>query len=224
MKPKTEQKTKDLKIFMNYRRLKEIKRQNNFPIIHKVDVAQHSYYVAMMAMIMADEYNTWVEEQNAIAYDELSDNVYLLVKTEIVIRKAMLHDLEESFTSDIPWNIKHASTEFNKAINEVIDQKVRNAHKGCYTMDMYREICSKCKDGLEGRFVEFADTLELGLHCWEEMASGNRFLKPMLEKCLNLIESYQDYAILREASPFFDSLCELLHSRTEVAEELIDIC
>ena len=30
---------------------------------------------------------------------------------EVVLRKALCHDMEETFVSDIPWNIKHADKE-----------------------------------------------------------------------------------------------------------------
>ena len=97
---------RDLKIFMNYRRLKDIKRCNNFPVVNQEDVAQHSFYVTLLAMALADEYNTWAGDINMGYHPFDVEHQYMIAKTEIVIRKALTHDLEESFTSDIPWNIK----------------------------------------------------------------------------------------------------------------------
>lgn len=215
---------KDLKIFMNYRRLKDIKRCNNFPVINQEDVAQHSFYVAFLAMVIADEYNTWASDNN-IGYSNPFDteHQYVTAKTEIVIRKALTHDLEESFTSDIPWNIKHMDEQVHETITKAINQRIDKAYENSSTMELYHDIGSKCKDGFEGRFVDIADMLELGIYCWEERAKGNHFLQPMIDKCMRLIQSYAEYETLIKASPLFKSLMGLLGSLPSIAETLIDI-
>lgn len=214
---------RDLKIFMNYRRLKDIKRCNNFPVVNQEDVAQHSFYVTLLAMALADEYNTWAGDINMGYHPFDVEHQYMIAKTEIVIRKALTHDLEESFTSDIPWNIKHMSEEVHEVITEAINQRIDKAYENSRTMELYHDIGSKCKDGFEGRFVEIADMLELGVYCWEEKAKGNHFLQPMIDKCVRLLKSYPEYDTLLEASPLFKSLMDLIVSDGIVAETLLDI-
>ena len=67
----------DLKIFMNLRRLKDIKRCNNFPVVNQEDVAQHSFYVTLLAMFIANEYNAWAFENNMKYHPLDADNTYM---------------------------------------------------------------------------------------------------------------------------------------------------
>lgn len=207
---------KDFKIFMNYRRLKDIKRCNNFPVINQEDVAQHSFYTTMLAMILADEYNTWAVDHNKYPLQYK----YPIAKTETVIRKALTHDLEEAFTSDIPWNIKHMNGEVCEVVIKAINERIDQVYENCQTMELYHEMGTKCKEGLEGQFVEIADMLELGIYCWEEVSKGNQFLQSMVDKCVRLLQGYET---LLKASPLFKSLMDLLTSKYPVAETLLDI-
>ena len=81
-------------IFMNIRRLRHIKRCNNFPTLNPTDVAQHSYFTTMLAMLFVDELVENSEEK-------------VPIDKETVLRKCLLHDFEEAFTSDIPYPVKH---------------------------------------------------------------------------------------------------------------------
>ena len=217
--------SKDLKMFMNYRRMKHIKRCNTFPVVNSIDVAQHSYYVTMLAMAISDEYNTWVDEFNLEFHPLDFDNTYELVNTEKVLRKALLHDTEEAITSDIPWNIKHMNDEINFALTKAIDERIDEAYRNTVTMELYHQIGKTCKDELEGQIVSVADTLELAIYCWEEIAMGNHYLKPMLDKCLGLIDNYTISSVLKKSSPLFISIRDMLETSNpeKMTEMLLDI-
>lgn len=215
---------KDLKVFMNYRRLKEIKRCNNFPVNTSEDVAQHSYYVTLIAMILADEYNTWMADYEFSGNKEKENSVNIqYVKIEQLLRKSLVHDLEEVFTSDIPWNIKHMNEEVHQSISAAINQRLDKAYEKCKTMELYLSLGKHCKDGFEGQFVEIADTLELAIYTWEEISKGNIFLKSLMHKCLVIISSYPLYNELMRASSFFKRLWELLLEEPSNIENLLDI-
>lgn len=212
-------------MFMNYRRMRQIRRCNTFPTVNPIDVAQHSYYVTMLAMALSDEYNTWAEEYNLEFHPLDFDNNYELVNTEKVLRKALLHDTEESITSDIPWNIKHMNDDINFALTKAIDERIDKAYEGTKTMEMYHQLGKACKDGLEGQVVNIADMLELAIYCWEEVVMGNHYLKSMLNKCLRLIDSYTIADVLKKSSPLFISIKDMLETSNpeSVAEMLLDI-
>ena len=213
----------DLKMLINYRRMRSIRRCNTFPVINPVDVAQHSYYASLLAMAFADEYNTWVEEHN-LGFHPLDDeNQYPLVNTETVLRKALLHDTEEAITSDIPWNIKHMSEEFHKTITEAINARIDKAYEGTTTMELYHKLGKECKDGFEGQFVDVADMVELGLYCYEETKMGNEALKPMLDKCIRLIRRFTANSVLEQSSPLFNSIMDMLTNPQVKWSEFIDI-
>lgn len=203
--------TDDAKMFMNYRRLRHIKRCNNFPTNAGEDVAQHSYYVTLMVMAFTDEYNTWVDS---------TDAEHTIIDSELALRKALLHDTDESITGDIHWNIKHHS----KAIHDEIIVATRDVMMLSYgnaeTLDDYRVMADCCKDGIEGEIVDIADMLELGLYSWEECSLGNPYLKTMLDRCVKLVKEKPLYPVLVQASALFNSVMEIIESDYTVAEDL----
>ena len=196
----------DLNVLLNYRRMKNIKRCNNFPTLVQEDVAQHSFYVAMIAMALVDEYNTWAD---SIDFESSSRP---LINSEITIRKAMLHDIEESFTSDIPWNIKHSSEELHDLIAKAIEDKMHKVYAGASTMCIYQRLNKGCKQGLEGAIVEVADMLELAIYLYEEKAMGNSYIGELLTKAIKLIRAYPMFTTLVESSPLFNSIMNMIES------------
>lgn len=221
--------SKDLKMFCNYRRLQHIKRCNNFPVINREDVAQHSYYVTLLAMIIADEYNNHAADNNMSYHPYDVEHHIQIVKVEEIMRKALLHDTEESITSDIPWNVKNADEETHHVIEQAIKRKIDSAYEGTTDiMQCYNEIGSKCKVGIEGQFVDIADMLELAMYCYEEVVMGNHYIKPLLDKCIRLVTENTLYNTLMEASPLFKSVVGLIECKDKTqmelqAEHLLDI-
>ena len=210
---------KDLKIFLNFRRLRFIKRCNNFPTVNPEDVAQHSFYTVLLSMSIADEYNTWVDE-NFDYYDYEAPNT---LDSEKVIRKALLHDVEESFTSDIPWNIKHHSKEVHKAIAEAIENKMEKVYEDSKTAQLWKSINLSSKDGAEGALVDLCDMLELALFCFEEKQKGNMYMNGLLKKALVCLKNHKLYEIMLKASPLFNSCIGMLHTENSLADEFLNI-
>ncbi len=200
----------DLKMMLNHRRMRNIRRCNNFPTLNQEDVAQHSFYVTMLAMAFADEYNTWAEEHNLEFHPLDNDNQLDLVNTELVLRKALLHDTEESITSDIPWNVKHMNPEVHESITAAINNRIDLAYQGTNTMEIYHKLGKECKDGFEGQFVDVADMVELALFCKEEIMMGNTAMTGMLDKCISLIHAFTVGSMLEKSSPLFNSVMKFL--------------
>lgn len=215
----------DVRIFMNYRRLKTLRRCNTLPTVVSEDVAQHSFYVAMLAMAMADEYNTYADEHNLEFHPLDVENQMELVNTEKVLRKALCHDTDEAITGDIPWNIKHMNDEFHQEITKAINSRMEQIYDGSKTMELCHKFSMECKDGFEGQFVEVADMLELGVYSWEEVSRGNKAMMPMLKKCIRLTENFTQSTILEKASPLFCSVMNLIKSvpGSMKLEDLYDI-
>lgn len=165
----------ETKTLLNLRRLRYIKRCNNFPVNLPENVAAHSFFVVQMTMIIADELNSAAPQS---------------VDVEKAMRKAVLHDTMEAFTGDIPWNVKHHSDEVHKAIakaeNDLSWQLVANGN----TFISYMDTLKQCKEGLEGAIVNLADMLELALFCYEEIQSGSIFMVDMLRKCIDLCKGF----------------------------------
>ncbi len=210
---------KDLKIFCNFRRLKDIKRCNNFPVINREDVAQHSYYVTLLCMAIADDYNKSVAEYNMSFHPYDVENQLTTVKIEPLLRKALTHDLDESFTSDIPWNIKHASPETSSAIKEAIQVKMNKIYEDSGSVENMNYHCKTCKEDFEGCFVDILDMLELAQYCFEEVAMGNYSLWTLLRRATKLVRHNQLFEPLYTHSRLFSTLYDMVTCDEEDIKE-----
>lgn len=162
-------------LFMNMRRLRHLKRCNTTPVIMPEDVAQHSYYVTLLAKL-------WYDEVNNLASKKLNYG--------LLLEKCLLHDMEEVFVSDIPYNVKHSSHEFHDTLEEVINTGMSKViddypieHFSFIARRRWEDIRRTCKDGLEGKVVALCDMLELAIYCYEEVKMGNYNCKHMLSNC-----------------------------------------
>lgn len=169
---------------MNLRRMKNIKRANNYPVINRTDVAQHSYYVAMLAMLLKDEYDYYLNN---------SGFRNVVVDTEVLLRKCLLHDFEESFTSDIPYTTKHSSDKLHREFESAISNRMNTILSGSDTGKFWDDIRCNSKDNSpEGKIVSLCDMLELAIYCYEEITIGNRNIIPLLNNCITLLESLEE--------------------------------
>lgn len=181
MKSKVIEVSKDTRMLLNYRRLKDIKRCNNFHKIISEDVAQHSWYVTILAMNIADEYNA-----NKGAR-------FASIDTALVMRKALLHDTDECFTSDIPYNIKHSNPHTHEVIEKALLDRMEKAYEGTSVIVQdYKIQARHCKDGDCGYIIGIADMLELAVYCYEEVTMGNTWMKTLLTKAVRLVKQLID--------------------------------
>lgn len=202
----------NVRLLLNYRRLKSIKRCNNFAVVQQEDVAQHTMFVTMLAMVIGDEYNIWVREYNKNNTNFTTDGLAKPIHMETVLRKALLHDVDESFTSDIPWNIKHANKEAEQMINKIISDKINSIYKDADSLLLrYKNLSEKCKSGVEGAIVGVSDSLELAVYCFEEYSMGNKGIEKLLLKSLDLVEKQSQINGLMEKSNTLAELVYLLY-------------
>lgn len=201
----------DLRMVLNYRRLENIRRCNNIPTINTVDVAQHSFYTALLAVTLASDYNVWATKNN-LQYHPLDfDNHVPTISEDKAMKKALFHDLEEAFTSDIPWNIKHHSKKAHEAISEVIQDKLDKLYEGCSPVILeHKEHIKNCKDNtIEGELVNLVDSLECAWYCYQEVSMGNKYLGNMLNKCVKLINDMPLSEKLYRSSTIFSGMMKL---------------
>lgn len=197
--------------FVNIRRLRNIKRCNNYPTIISEDVAQHSYYVTMLSWAIASEYNDNVAAHNMNYHPYDDENTMERVETCKVIMKSLCHDIPESITSDIPYNVKHFNSQINSLIKDVEINIVNEKFQGEF-MQYISKYVTEAKDDFEGKFVAIADMLELAIYCSEEVQIGNRNMIPLLNKCVELLEKDNIFNALyeRKFSPTFVSYYDIL--------------
>lgn len=178
---------RDVAVFMNYRRLRHLTRCNNFHKVSSEDVAQHSYYVAMLAMIITDEL-----KEKGKKLDEL-----------LILRKALLHDVSEAVTGDIPHNVKkyvEFTVDLEGVLTNIAGEYYTEGVSGRF--GQYALWESSCKYGDSGEVVALVDMLELAVYCYEETLLGNKVIIPLYEKAIRLVKEIPIY----RSSEFAQSL------------------
>lgn len=139
-----------------YDRLQDIVRYSQMPKVHNETVAEHSYYVALFSIQICDDLGL-SEKQKASA-----------------MKMALVHDLPEIYTSDLPSDIKRD----NKGLSEIlktVEDKVIDIN-----MPEYRDIYDKLEKGkhseLVPAIVKLADILSVYQYTLHEESLGNKLM------------------------------------------------
>lgn len=125
-------------------------------------LAEHSYFVAIYAQQIA----------RLIGYDDLYEVVWF----------ALLHDIDETITGDIPGPIKRAAFDKTKAKGAMQDVMIDKfgadvTTDASFTNDEVRAI------------VSVADSIEEVCYLMEEMSMGNKdWIKPVIDEAIDRLK------------------------------------
>ena len=156
--------------------------------------AEHSFRVAILAMLIVDDYNNL--------------NPKTPINVEEVLRKALIHDLEESKLGDIPTPVKNRSAQFKEAYmalgKEIMKDEIV---AGSPNEELYLKLWVEDKKGLTGEVIKVADALEALSTAHYEIRRGNLSIKRAF---LNLKASVQtpEMMALFEKFPYAKSFCD----------------
>lgn len=132
--------------------LKGLKRYNTHFKIHDESVAEHSYYVSLFSMIIADTF-------------DVNDKTKLLV-----VKKAMLHDLPEIVTSDIPHPTKERFPRIKEILedaeDEILEEYLNNPKEFFVKTNKSFEVIADI-------IVKLADKISVIQFCLVEQKLGN---------------------------------------------------
>lgn len=130
-------------------RMRFIRRYGTSLTLHQENVAEHSYYVILYAMMLADHLNS----KGSYRVDTLK-----------VMRSAVFHDMDEARSGDFQRPFKYRSPELQKLINTVSRLEFKDMLidmvQDLETLQEYLRAWDEAKnDTIEGMVVEFADYL-----------------------------------------------------------------
>jgi len=181
-----------LNFFMKVRRLSYIERCSNTPHIRPYNVSEHSYYIALFAMVFAD-----IENHRAVK--TYGEKIY---DTSEVIKKALIHDLEESVTGDILYPLHHNNENFKIAL-DIVRREAINTHvfKGLpqEIQTYYIALWNSSKDySKEGRLVACMDKFEILMFAVHEIEMGNRAFSGLYDNAIYIINRDFDIESVKE--------------------------
>jgi len=149
-------------------RLSCIIRYNNTPKVNGESVAEHSFYVALMAMVISDY---------------LVCNSGIKIDQSKLIRMALIHDVEEIISGDIikvlkSGGFKEELEKMNERSMVHITGQLPYALGGEY-MELWRE--NKAELTIEAKLCDFCDWLAVVVYSIKEVHLGNEYFREILE-------------------------------------------
>jgi 5'-deoxynucleotidase YfbR-like HD superfamily hydrolase len=152
--------------------LSNIVRYSMHEKLREQNVAEHSFRVALLAMAIADAY---------------CDNG-AQVNYEVLLKRALMHDMEEAINGDISYVVKNRNSStkdfFNKLESETIENSMFQKN------NIYKCIIQNARtNDLEGRIVSIADMLEILFYAMREMRMGNKQMQSLYDRVLQYVNS-----------------------------------
>ncbi|MBK9575696.1 MAG: HD domain-containing protein [Fibrobacterota bacterium] len=171
--------------FERLRNLSAIRRFGTLPSAHPDSVANHSFDVAVLAMMIADR-----EGDPTLS-------------VERILRKALWHDFEETIVSDIPHPIKHRyqGGRLGLLLEEIVATVLENEAFHELPDDLSRRYASDAKDakrGREGEVVAAADAMDLVIVATREIKMGNRYFEHIFDVGMKLCEKHRQFRLVDE--------------------------
>lgn len=171
--------------FERLRNLSAIRRFGTLPSAHPDSVANHSFDVAVLAMMIADR-----EGDPSLSVEK-------------ILRKALWHDFEETIVSDIPHPIKHRyqGGRLGQLLEEIVETVLENEAFHELPADLSRRYASDAKDakrGREGEVVAAADAMDLVIVATREIKMGNRYFEHIFDVGMKLCEKHRQFRLVDE--------------------------
>tara|TARA_R110002020_G_scaffold264508_2_gene479276 strand:- start:240 stop:932 length:693 start_codon:yes stop_codon:yes gene_type:complete len=160
-----------VKLFSVSQGMSAIKRYSGLHLIHEESVMEHTGFVCLFVYSLS-------EEINASCYPTITHSEINIGKA---LKKAVVHDVDEVITGDIPRPTKYYNKETvnvfseiaHQGINSILDElKIHSVTKNKILSDWYNS-----KKDREGFIVALADLASVVYKLWEEIILlGNKKL------------------------------------------------
>ena len=184
-------------------RLRHIVRFNNSPRIKDESVAEHSYYTSFYSLVLCEVLTEFGAE----------------IDKGKLLSKAILHDMDESFSGDFVRMYKNATPELRDAIENTNKKLIDSVFRGLFNKQGRFEYLSKylslewinCKDdSIEGEIVSFADFLSVLSYVLHEVGSGNRSILKYVKAMDEYLSSFNHFLIFQqyEEAKLWKNACE----------------
>jgi len=165
-------------VINTHKALSQILRFSTIPTMHKQNVAEHSYFVSLIAWLICTRL----------------ENEGIEVDVAKVLKLCLVHDIPESISGDMPRSIKQG--EVRKMV-EAIEDKIFDAMIGDLPTDMGIELKESYKRwGIEGtieeKIVKFSDILESAIYCLCEREMGNTNMDRVIDNMVIWLGDFEN--------------------------------
>lgn len=187
-----------IRLYESLSTLRHVRRYSRQPLVYPQNVAEHSFYVAVLARAFARQ----IQQRETAARLPIDP-----IDREAVVEAALLHDAAEAFTSDLPHDVKRASVEIHEAwvrLEQHAEDRLEQ-----YTGDELPWPLRKPKS-LEARIVKIADRVELLLYVRSENRHGNHALDLPAVRIWEYLTSQEMALAMRNEASWYADLIDRL--------------
>jgi len=197
-------------------RLRYITRYSTSLVLHRENVAEHSYYVALYSYLIA----VWVQANYPVrAHTLQATEDALEVHFAKVLCRALLHDIDESRTGDFQRPFKYSRPELKALVDEAAKDEFERAVAPiipgslAFVRSMVHNWEHAKDDSTEGSIVAFADYLSVLSHLYAEVGCSNYTVMDhyisLKEYSCNFRESKYDFLrpLVLQSEVILNDLC-----------------
>jgi len=163
------------------RNMAHVYRYSSIPTLRRENVAEHSFYCALIAYLIATDLR-----DNNPDIEELAN-----LRVGILLERALLHDIDEAITGDFLRKVKYSIPGLKEMLNKVaVDSLVQvSSDVGVDLKTRWLE----CKDpSLEGNILALSDFLCVVSYVLEEVRSGNTHIRPVLGEVKGYLQKFYE--------------------------------
>lgn len=182
-------------------RMSHVYRYSSLPTCRRENVAEHSWYVAFYAYLIARD----LMQQGCP------------VDTWKLLSRALVHDLDESMTGDFLRYVKYGHPDLKRALDEVsvsmIDQMTYKLRSGGEAVK--RDWCNAKAADLEGDIIQVADLARVLSYVWEEVNTGNSHVRHIMTECANYIKEFIKSRSASSVVPYAEEIVKWVAEQLE---------
>lgn len=150
------------------RRLSDVKRFATRLLIRQENVAEHSYFVALNALVIGK----YLKAKG------------VTVDFEDLLSRALLHDIDECVTGDLLHTLKASNNKLKAEASKISQQVVLDLEDKLGIQIYEYWLCAKAED-TEGQIIMIADSLATLSFILEEIKIGNNSVQFIADSIIN---------------------------------------
>lgn len=156
-------------------------RYSGAHVIHKENVAEHSYYVTLLADLIAHDLEQKMNDRTKL--NRLK-----------ILQMALYHDTEEAYTGDLITPVKNKSPELKREWDKLSSLMMKEGlhhdfpgqqHIVKYIVSIHHMYETNKTTLLENQIVKFADGLQSVVYLLREIGFGNRHVTSILQNVVS---------------------------------------
>ena len=170
------------------RRLSYVNRYSSIPTLMKENTGEHSFYVALYAMLIHREL---VKTQD----------VFFGVTNASIMLHALTHDFSDMISGDLVRPFKYSSSDFTKAVHQAEEQMLSKVDERL--LELYDFARSHINWYVES-VVKAADFMSLYQYMWREKNMGNKEIEPFFQRMISDMKMMQQKLLNEKVDPEFN--------------------